>query len=329
MKYQKLKMLLLFLSILAIKHGSTASTLVIKSDINLKNIKINEHLTMTRIDALVGLNVIELVNYPNAIYIYEKKGSDYNFFAMVWLETDTSTVHITIDKDLNVIFDNESIYQKELNKIFSTSNAWALFPYEPQDNLPLEPILALEAKALIQNLELYTELSTLENLLRLSQQRGIDNWSTDILSAYLKDPLNAYYNQKLSKMLKIRGFDSLENQVEIKPDGKKYFLLAVSGSWCGPCVKGLPKLRKTYDDVSDNVMFISLWNDPDLKSFRDTHLNKKKVISWPSLWDQYGFMANALGVKAYPSYILLDPFGNEVKRWSGKFPNDLKDYTSN
>lgn len=330
MKYQQLKILLLCFSILIFWRGSTASTLVIKSDAQIKNLKIGEHASMKQTNVFIGLNVIELVNYPNAVYLYELKGrSNYNFFAMVWFATDTSTVQITIDEDLNIIFDNESSYQKELNKIFSSSNIHSLFPYEPQDILPLEPILALEAKAIIQNLEVYTDISTLENLLGLSQQRGIDNWSTDIISAYLREPLNALYDQKISKLIKIKGLDILENEVEIKPDGKKHLLIAVSGSWCGPCVKGLPKLRKAYDNVSDNVMFVSSWNDPDLKTFRDTHVKKKQVISWPNLWDQYGLMANALGIKVYPTYILFDPLGNEIKRWNGKFPNGLKNYTSN
>ena len=246
---------------------------------------------------------------------------------MIWISADTSTVQVTIAANYNITFKDESPCQVELNKIFSSSNTFSLFPYEPQNNQPLEPILALEAKAIIQNLKVYTDQKTLQNLLKLSQERGIVNWSTDVLSVYL-NPSNKYYDPLIGKLIKISGLDSLENQVEIVPSLEKHLLLAVSGSWCGPCIKGIPKLRKIYDSVSDKFIFVSIWNDPDLDTFMNNHHDEKQLISWSNLWDRYGLMANSFQIRAYPTYILFGPNGNEVNRWSGKFPGELKDYIS-
>ncbi len=338
MKHQlnkKLTLSFLLLALLCLSVHSSAFTLIINSNVKYEYLAILEHISTNPQKLTDKYNELKLENYPNAVYlIYSKSIKTYSvsnpkFLAMIWVDSDTSTIEITIDKDYNVSFKNENEYQRELNEIFKASDIWQSFPYEPKPDKPLEPILALEAKALIQNLDIVTETAVLENLYKLSRQRNINNWSTAIIAAYLKEPPNALYDKKARKLLKIKGLDSLQNYVEVKPDGKKYLLVILSGSWCGPCVKGLPKLRNIYDSVSDNFLFVSAWNDTDLNTFKYNHRDKKKVISWPSLWDQYGLMANALQINAYPTYILFDSQGNEIKRWEGKVPNNLKDYISN
>lgn len=242
---------------------------------------------------------------------------------MIWVASDTSRIEITVDADYNIKFTQNSEYQDELTKIFESSNRFSLFPYEPSADRPLEPILVLEAKAIIQNATPETERSVLENLLKLSKLRNIDNASTGVIAAYLKEPFDKIYAK--GKLLKIFGLDSLENSVNVELATKKFMLLHVSGSWCGPCVKGLPNLRKTYDEVNPQIEFVSLWNDPRLSVFKNLHREKKQQIIWTNLWDKYGLMANALHVNEYPTYILFDQKGMEVKRWEGKLPANLKD----
>lgn len=307
---------------------SYSFTLVIKSDTKHNHLKIGEFNGTWQTKVTVGKNDINLENYPNAVYFYsQKSGSNYNFMPMIWVASDTSTIQITIDAEYNVKFDSESLYQIELNKIVSSSRNIHLgpFPYEPQGDKPLEPILAMEAKAITQNLEVSTDRRVLMNLLDRSEEREIKNWSTDVISTYLKHRI---YDHTTNKLIKIIGLDSFENQIEINPDGKKNLLLAISASWCGPCIKSLPKMRKTYDEISDNIIFVSTWKDPNLKTFTDNHRNKKQVISWPNLWDPYGLMPNAIRIKTFPSYILFDPSGKEINRWEGKFPNNLESIIS-
>lgn len=323
MKYRRPKFILFVLLILTILGESTAFTLIVKSDAKLRLLKIVEHISTKPLDLEIGSNEIQLVNYPNAVYLMElRSASNFKYLPMLWVPSDTSVIEITVDAEYNVTFHDENPSQVELNKIFVASNKWSVFPYEPEENKPLEPILALEAKALIQNLKATTKTEVLENLYRLSQQRKINNWSTNALSRFVTEPTDNFYSS--GKLKKVFGLDGQENRVEIAPDNKKYMLIAISGSWCGPCVKGIPNLRKSYDEVSDKILFVSLWNDPNLETFTDNHRDKKKFISWPSLWDEYGLMANALEIRAYPTYLLFDPEGTEVKRWEVKIPKDLK-----
>ena len=324
--YQKTKQVLLFLAATIFWNGSYSLELIIKGDENqLKNLYVQERTGFPETRVSVGKNNIKLENYPNAVYIFSKKGrSNYHFMPMFWAASDTSTVYISIDEDFKITFENEGPFQAELNKVFKASKNIHMgpFPYAPQDDKPLEPVLAMEAKAIAQNTDVITEQTVLSVLLKLSEERGISNWSTEIISLYLRNPPTSIYDA--GKLIAVSGYDSLENKIEIAPDNQKYVLIAVSGSWCGPCVKGIPTMRKTYDKVSNKILFVSLWNDPNHDTFLNHHKDKKRYISWPSLWDQYGVMANALKTIVYPTYVLFDPSGKEIKRWEGKFPGDVE-----
>lgn len=312
---------------LLIGWGDSAGfNLIVKSDGKIKNLKVYERNMTPPTIIKPGVNEMKLEHYPNAVYLFKQKSaSNFEILSFIWVSSDTSTIAISLDEDYKVTYADLNPHQVELNRIFVTSDKFNLFPYEPRDELPLEPVLALEAKALISNLKAFTSRDVLSNLLKLSQQRGIDNWSTEVLSAYLKESPDYFYDKSTKKLSKIHGLDSLENLIELEPGGTDYTMVIASGTWCGPCIKKLPDLKKVYDDVSDKVMFVSLWNDTDLNTFVNNHRDKKQVISWTNLWDKYGLMASALEVQSYPSYILFDPQGIEIKRWD-KFPNDLEQY---
>jgi thiol-disulfide isomerase/thioredoxin len=330
MKTPYFKMLLVALMLMFCKQAS-AFTLIIKGDAKVKNLVFFPHLTTFPVKLVAGNNEIQFDSYPNAGYLMLKtplkSSGQWRYLPMIWVPSDSSSIEITIDTDYNVVFSEESEYQIELNRIVEASNKQSLFPYEPSMDRPLEPILVLEAKSIIQNLKTYTDRSVLVNLLELSKLRNIDNSSTGVIAAYLKEPSDQIYAN--GKLIKIFGLDSLEKSVQVGLNTKKFMLLHVSGSWCGPCVKGIPDLRKSYDELSNEVEFVSLWNDPRLSTFKYLHQDKKRLIAWTSVWDKYGLMANALHVSSYPTYILFDKNGMEVSRWEGKLPRNLEGALSN
>ena len=326
MKSPYFKVVLVVL-LIAFCRQACAFTLIIKSDDRLRNLKIFEHVNTFPFDVSIGVNKLNLTNYPNAIYLMHqpvlKNSGNSKMMVMIWIPSETSSIEIKIDSDYAVVFSEESSAQLELNSIFRASNKISVFPYKPDMARPLEPILALEAKSIIQNSKSYTERTTLENLIDLSKSRNINNWSTLVITAYLNEPADQIYSARQLK--KVIGLDSLENSVDVKLNTNKFMLVHVSGSWCGPCVKGLPDLRKSYDKVNLRVEFVSLWNDTSMKQYRYLHQDKKQSIIWTSLWDRYGLMASALQVTSYPTYILFDKSGVEIKRWEGKLPGNLEE----
>ncbi len=323
----------MLLFVLMLMHCSQASafTLIIRGDAKVKNLVFLQQINSFPLDLVAGTNEIELDSYPNAFYMMLKSplksSAKWKYLPMIWVPSDTSLIEITIDANYNFEFSGKDEYQIELDKIFESSNKFSLFPYEPGMDRPLEPILVLEAKSILQNLKNYTERTVLVNLLELSKVRNIDNWSTQVISTYIQRPSDDIYSA--GKLKRIFGLDSQENFVEVSLDTKKFLLVHVSGSWCGPCVKGIPDLRKSYDELNAKLEFVSLWNDPRLETFIYLHQEKKQQIVWSNIWDRYGLMANALQVNSYPTYILFDQNGMEVKRWEGKLPGNLEDILRN
>lgn len=306
---------------------SSAFTLEVESINKFRRLYVLEYNGTGPQELKMGTNTLDLENYPNVVYLVHNKGSKYDYLGLIWVEAKSSDLKISLGEDFNLEFERVDSFQDECTNIFrSADNIHRLMNYMPNSQKPLEPILAMEAKMIRQNLVVEASRTHLVKLVGLSRKHGINNWSTAYLSAYLQVPPDDLYHPDSKSLLKVQGLDEAENEVEIRPDGEKHMFVAISGSWCGPCIKSIPKMRSTYDEISNKVMFVSTWNDPNLVTFTDNHKEKKSLITWVSLWDPYGLTGKSFQTQIYPSYVLFDPQGKEVMRWSGKFPKDLADY---
>ena len=298
----------------------------VKSDVKLKKVFINERSGLGRSYLQAGENSIDLEHYPNSVSLMIHKGRGDVLLSRIWVEGPDAKVDISLSQDLAVEVKNPGIKQKDLNLISSEIVTWGIFPYQYQEGRPIEPILALEAKSIIENQIVYTSREVLANYVELAKAHDVSFWATDIINAYLRKPSEYFYSDAQLHLVEAKNGE--EEFVKIKPDGTKYWLVAVSGSWCGPCLKGIPDMRKAYDELNEEVKFVSLWNDTDLDTFLNNHKDKKEAIVWTNLWDEYGLVANSMKVQAYPSYMLFDPSGKEIGRWE-KLPGDLSKYLPN
>lgn len=94
-------------------------------------------------------------------------------------------------------------------------------------------------------------------------------------------------------------------------------LVHVWGSWCGPCIKNLPKLKKLQNELT-NVEFIGICKE---RSKADgVKAAKKAGIKWKNIFSS--FDTSNLNILSYPTYIVLE--SNEVK---GRF-NKVEDVES-
>lgn len=91
----------------------------------------------------------------------------------------------------------------------------------------------------------------------------------------------------------------------------KYVLLDFWGTWCGPCLKDTPYLKKAYKKFGDVVQFIGIAVDNKERLLK--YLNEEK-IDWPQIYipensKQQSPLVQKYNVYGYPTMYLISPKG--------------------
>ncbi|MBX9782041.1 MAG: TlpA family protein disulfide reductase [Chitinophagaceae bacterium] len=124
----------------------------------------------------------------------------------------------------------------------------------------------------------------------------------------------------------IEGEDFINNKyIEITLNNKqsnKYSLLHFWGSWCGPCIENIPKLKELHNKYNDNVLIISLPYESTIDTTKARALIRKFDINWTQIiqFRDAPFSKPAvikdLRIDAFPTYILLNSKGEILVRTS-------------
>lgn len=89
--------------------------------------------------------------------------------------------------------------------------------------------------------------------------------------------------------------------------GKRYIIIDFWASWCAPCRRAIPELKRFYEETSSkDVEIISV--SIDKKESDWTKANNEEKFPWHSFLDRKG-LADAYSVKAIPAMFLLDGNG--------------------
>jgi thiol-disulfide isomerase/thioredoxin len=100
-------------------------------------------------------------------------------------------------------------------------------------------------------------------------------------------------------------------------------LLDFWGTWCPPCVKAVPSLRQLQKaHANEAFVMLGISSDKDGKTW--SAFTAKNGMVWPQYWDEDQKMQRAFGVRAFPTYVLLDRDGIERLRVSGTGYHDSK-----
>ena len=94
----------------------------------------------------------------------------------------------------------------------------------------------------------------------------------------------------------------------------KYTLVDFWASWCGPCRREIPNIKKLYEKFSAKMNFVgvAVWDEPN-----DTHTAMKDMaIPWPVMeggknWTE---PTDLYGISGIPHIMLIDPQGMIVAR---------------
>jgi len=89
----------------------------------------------------------------------------------------------------------------------------------------------------------------------------------------------------------------------------KVVVLDFWGTWCPPCVESVPSLRTLHKRYAKEPSFvlIGISSDSEEGPWRD-FIDKNKMV-WPQYWDRDRKIARLFGVRAFPTYIVIDHEG--------------------
>ena len=89
----------------------------------------------------------------------------------------------------------------------------------------------------------------------------------------------------------------------------KVVVLDFWGTWCPPCVESVPELRSLHKRYSKEPSFvlIGISSDRDEEEWRQ--FTEKNKMVWAQYRDENGRIQRAFGVRAFPTYIVIDHEG--------------------
>ncbi|HKR15235.1 MAG TPA: redoxin domain-containing protein [Pyrinomonadaceae bacterium] len=89
----------------------------------------------------------------------------------------------------------------------------------------------------------------------------------------------------------------------------KVILLDFWGTWCPPCVESIPELRNLHKKYSKepSFMLLGISSDGDEEVWREFTAKNKMI--WPQYRDKDRKIQRTFGVRAFPTYILIDHEG--------------------
>lgn len=99
----------------------------------------------------------------------------------------------------------------------------------------------------------------------------------------------------------------------------KYVVLDFWGTWCGWCIKGMPKMKEYYSKYSGKLEIIGIDCEEDEQTWKDGV--KQLALPWKHvIAGSDGSLQRMFGVQGYPTKVIIDPQGHVVTTIVGERP---------
>ena len=89
----------------------------------------------------------------------------------------------------------------------------------------------------------------------------------------------------------------------------KVVVLDFWGTWCPPCVDSIPSLRTMHKKYSKEPSFVLLGISSDREEEVWKEFTEKNKMTWPQFRDHDRRIHRAFGIRAFPTYIVIDHEG--------------------
>ncbi len=145
-----------------------------------------------------------------------------------------------------------------------------------------------------------------------------------IYEAFSLEAKDSYYGKLVKKELypeeisgsvpsfRLKGKDGKDYSLEQLCQDKKYILIDFWASWCGPCRKEIPNLKRLYAQYADKgfqIVSISI----DKKESDWSMALQEENLQWPNFLDDTQ-VATAYKVRMIPAMFLIDSEGNLIEK---------------
>lgn len=100
----------------------------------------------------------------------------------------------------------------------------------------------------------------------------------------------------------------------------KYIMVDFWGSWCGPCIRLIPELKKIHSAYKDKMQFISIAYDKPHDLPKLKKLIEENQMSWIQLMDDKNVKNGVIEkykVDEFPTCLLIDTAGKILYRGTG------------
>lgn len=223
-----------------------------------------------------------------------------------------------------VLSQNDEI--ASIRQVGSSKNAWYYLLIDSLENmLPLLSNKDTLAQAIAINLltsDTSVEKSEIHALL-IAQLLAMDAFNDNIMvkaNNYLAKFKNSFWATKALKLLEDKNIESgekidsiflidmLGNKFHLYDRiTKDYLLLDFWASWCGPCVKEMPRMKETYQKNREKLDIISISIDKNKSQWEKS--NSKLILPWESVLDNQAIedkLEYKFNITSIPRFILIN-----------------------
>ncbi|HET8858899.1 hypothetical protein [Marivirga sp.] len=158
-----------------------------------------------------------------------------------------------------------------------------------------------------------------EELARILEQIPAQNQSH-----FYAKRTNAYYaaiqREKTKKGSTLENFslkDETGERHEMMALKNKTKIIAILSSGCDYSLASLSLLEQVSQYGNDKIEIISIWAEQSGTPWKMDERKQKEKIAWTNLWDQYSFAYHYLRVKAYPTFLIVNPEGTILDKFTG------------
>lgn len=110
------------------------------------------------------------------------------------------------------------------------------------------------------------------------------------------------------------------NQVSLSDYRGKWVIIDFWGSWCAPCLNGMPELKEVYETYTGRLEIIGVDCNDTEEAWKETVFRLQ--LPWVQLFhSEDDSVTSAYAVSAYPTKVVIDPEGTIRKIYSGASPS--------